>query len=85
MKIFEKVSPFLKFRRLSSTVREDDVPRLPIELKLEISDGSAPRTDQLAPIDNDESNWPSISPMLKSTAHAGWLAPMATAAASRLG
>ncbi|MCY1562931.1 hypothetical protein D9M68_1003950 [compost metagenome] len=68
MKIFEKVSPFLKFRRLSSPVREDDSPRIPIELKLEMFCGSAERTAQLAPTDRDESNCPSISPILKLTA-----------------
>ncbi|MCY1305013.1 hypothetical protein D9M70_547930 [compost metagenome] len=68
MKIFEKVSPFLKFKRPSSPVRDDASPRLPIELKFEMKAGSLERTAQLAPTDSDESNCPSISPRLKPMA-----------------
>ncbi|MCY1424479.1 hypothetical protein D9M71_402260 [compost metagenome] len=85
LKIFEKVSPFLKFSRLSSPVREDASPRLPIELKLEMFIGSPLRTAQLAPTDSAESNCPSISPMLKLTACACAHALMAMAAPSRCG
>src|SRR3990167_1524193 len=67
LKIFEKVSPFLKFRRLSSLVDEAALPPLTVPIR----SGSAPRVDQLAPTDSDESNWPSISPILKLTPNAG--------------
>ncbi|MCY1548644.1 hypothetical protein D9M68_847670 [compost metagenome] len=56
LKIFEKVSPFLKFRRPSSAVREAAVPRAPTKLKLEMNEGSGERTDQLAPMDSEESS-----------------------------
>ncbi|MNZ95648.1 hypothetical protein D3C78_1148120 [compost metagenome] len=68
LKIFEKVSPFLKFCRLSSAVRLADSPRRPLTLAALTNLGSGPRTDQLAPTDSDESNCPSISPILKLTA-----------------
>ncbi|MDT4814993.1 hypothetical protein FQZ97_480120 [compost metagenome] len=61
LKIFEKVSPFLKFNRPSSPVEAKALPPLVVPT----SSGSALRTAQLAPIDRDESNWPSISPILK--------------------
>ncbi|MCY1279044.1 hypothetical protein D9M69_277460 [compost metagenome] len=75
LKIFEKVSPFLKLTRPSSAVREAALP-LPFGappmtplpnagLKLLTKSGSAERSAQLAPTDSDESNCPSISPMLK--------------------
>ncbi|MCY1287502.1 hypothetical protein D9M68_219840 [compost metagenome] len=64
LKIFEKVSPFLKFSRPSSVVCDSPLP----PLLTPIRSGSAPRTAQLAPTDSDESNCPSISPRLKFTA-----------------
>ncbi|MNE62726.1 hypothetical protein D3C80_1580310 [compost metagenome] len=85
MKIFEKVSPFLKFRRLSSLVREEALPLTPCELKLEMKSGSGLRTAQLAPTDSAESKLPSISPMLKSLANTGELTAIATATATRCG
>ena len=67
LKILEKVSPFLKLRWPSSDVCERPLPPLltPIRLRLGLA------VDQLAPMESDESNWPSISPMLKLTAKAG--------------
>ncbi|MNM97791.1 hypothetical protein D3C81_1103060 [compost metagenome] len=85
MKIFEKVSPFLKFRRLSSLVREEALPLTPCELKLEMKSGSGLRTAQLAPTDSAESKLPSNSPMLKLMALACALIPRATAAANSCG
>ncbi|MNF58391.1 hypothetical protein D3C84_399430 [compost metagenome] len=67
LKIFEKVSPRLKFRRPSSEVC--DRPRPPLLTPIRSSFGLA--VDQLAPTDSEESNWPSISPMLKDTPNAG--------------
>ncbi|MCY1349508.1 hypothetical protein D9M68_402930 [compost metagenome] len=85
LKIFEKVSPFLKLRRPSSTVVVADSPRLPSTLFGEMNDGSAPRTAQLAPTESVESKLPSSSPMLKSMAWAGAPVPRAMAAPSRCG
>ncbi|MNO76889.1 hypothetical protein D3C76_679770 [compost metagenome] len=67
LKIFEKVSPFLKFRWPSSEVCDSPLPPLfaPIRSLFGLS------VDQLAPTDRDESNEPSISPTLKLTAEAG--------------
>ncbi|MNP30867.1 hypothetical protein D3C76_1239630 [compost metagenome] len=67
LKILEKVSPFLKFRWPSSDVCDRPLPPLftPIRFLLGLA------VDQLAPMESDESNWPSISPMLKLTAKAG--------------
>ena len=79
--IFEKVSPFLKFKRPSSPVEDCPVPPLTVPT----SDLSASRMPQLAPTDNDESNVPSISPILKATACAWAQQPRATAAASACG
>ncbi|MNQ47220.1 hypothetical protein D3C85_610560 [compost metagenome] len=78
LKIFEKVSPFLKFRRESSEVC--DMPSPP--LLTPIRSLSAPRMDQLAPTDSEESNCPSISPTLKFTASAGAAMQNAMAIAS---
>src|SRR5262245_39897025 len=64
LKIFEKVSPFLKFRCESSEVWLRPSP----PLLAPIRSGSALRIDQLAPTERDESNCPSTSPMLKLTA-----------------
>ncbi|MNG16370.1 hypothetical protein D3C84_1002800 [compost metagenome] len=52
LKIFEKVSPFLKFRWPSSEVWDRPSP----PLFTPIRSLSAPRIDQLAPTDSDESN-----------------------------
>ncbi|MNQ72968.1 hypothetical protein D3C85_876870 [compost metagenome] len=60
LKIFEKVSPFLKFSRPSSEVRDSASPPLAVEM----NSGSAERTAQLAPTEREESNCASISPML---------------------
>src|SRR5690606_32227544 len=67
LKILEKVSPFLKFRWPSSDVCDRPLPPLftPIRFLLGLA------VDQLAPMESEESNWPSISPMLKLTAKAG--------------
>ncbi|MNY32577.1 hypothetical protein D3C86_1668000 [compost metagenome] len=81
LKIFEKVSPFLKFKRPSSEVREEALPPLAVEMK----SGSAPRTDQLAPIDSAESNCASSSPTLNVIAWTGATQPSATATASAHG
>ena len=81
LKIFEKVSPFLKFRRPSSPVWVKPVPPLASPIR----SGSALRIDQLAPTERDESSWPSISPMLKLTACAGAAVPRAMARVRRCG
>src|SRR5690606_10296238 len=62
-----KVSPRLKFRWPSSEVCER--PRPPLLTPMRFLFGLA--VDQLAPTESDESNWPSISPMLKLTPNAG--------------
>jgi hypothetical protein len=67
LKIFEKVSPFLKFRWPSSEVCDRPLP--PLLTPIRFLFGLA--VDQLAPTESDESNWPSISPMLKLTPNAG--------------
>ncbi|MDT4847931.1 hypothetical protein FQZ97_820080 [compost metagenome] len=85
LKIFEKVSPFLKFLRLSSAVRVAEAPRMPSVLALLMKSGSGARTAQLAPTERVESKLPSISPMLKLTAWAWAEAPRAMAAANRWG
>ncbi|MCY1457560.1 hypothetical protein D9M71_748660 [compost metagenome] len=64
LKIFEKVSPFLKFSRPSSPV--EDWPEPPLTVPTRAS--SASRMPQLAPTDSEESNVPSISPMLNEMA-----------------
>ncbi|MCY1503292.1 hypothetical protein D9M68_374160 [compost metagenome] len=64
LKIFEKVSPRLKLRRPSSPVWVKPVPPLAAPIR----SLSALAVLQLAPTDSDESNCPSISPMLKLTA-----------------
>ncbi|MNO79531.1 hypothetical protein D3C76_707010 [compost metagenome] len=81
----EKFSPLLKFSRPSSRVRLAALPVLPSELALEMKSGSAPVVDQLAPIDSDESNLPSISPILKSIALACAVHASATAVARAWG
>src|SRR5690606_36825549 len=82
LKIFEKVSAFLKFRRPSSLAVAAVLPPLVAPTR----SGSAPRMDQLAPRDNEESSWPSISPMLKLTACAEVVAnPRAMATERGLG
>jgi hypothetical protein len=81
LKIFENVSPFLKFNRPSSPV--EDWPEPP--LTKPTSELSASRMPQLAPTDSDESNVPSISPMLNEMACAWAQQPKATAAASACG
>src|SRR5471032_2581173 len=81
LKILEKVSPFLKFRRPSSPVDAWPVP----PLGTPTSFLSASRMPDLAPTDSEESNCPSISPMLNEPASAWAQQPKATAAASACG
>ncbi|MNF66574.1 hypothetical protein D3C84_483690 [compost metagenome] len=79
LKIFEKVSPFLKFRRPSSPEEEKPLPPLVVSIRWESGSDVA----QLAPTDSEESNWPWMSPTLKATANAGCWMDAETAAASR--
>src|SRR5450830_20301 len=67
LKIFENVSPRLKFKWPSSEVWDKPLPPLltPIRSRLALA------VDQLAPTQSDESKLPSISPMLKLTPNAG--------------